>query len=312
MKKLFGMLMLVTLLFSGCGKPKYEINIAQQYGIAYAPLAIMEQKHFLEDSLPGIKVNWKQFGGPTSIREGMLSGDIDIGFMGAAPVLVGIDNVMPWRYACGISANEVAIVTDNPNVNTLADFTKKDRIAILSPACTQHVLLCMLAREQLGDPHILDVQTVSMSHPDAASALIANTEITAHVSTPPYISEELKAGAHKIATGKEIMGEHFTFITGVAMEDFHRERPKEYAAFITALEKSISYINDNMDEAVKILAPLYDLSEGELKEQMTYEGTIYSTRLEGTAALSKAMYEMGFIKNNLKFEDVTFDNVNKE
>ena len=313
MKKLSLILLLAfTVLFSSCGKKSYEINIAQQYGIAYAPLAIMEKKQFLEESLPGIKVNWKQFGGPTAIREGMLSGDIDIGFMGPAPVLMGIDNGMKWRYAGGISFNEVAIITDKPNVKTLKDFTEKDKIAILSPACTQHILLCMLAREQLGDAHALDVQTVSMSHPDAMAALISNTEISAHIATPPYISQELSAGAHKIATGKDIMGERFTFITCVAMEQFYNEKNTEYTAFIKALQKSVDYINNNLDEAVKLLAPIYNLSEEELKEQMTYEGTIYSTRLEGVQTLSKAMYEMGFIKSNPKFEDIIFDNVNKE
>ncbi|MEG2073285.1 MAG: ABC transporter substrate-binding protein, partial [Angelakisella sp.] len=78
---------LVLLPLGGCQKKQYEISIAEQFGIAYAPLAIMKEKKLLEEKLPGITVNWKQFGGPTAIREGMLSGDIDIGFMGCAPVL---------------------------------------------------------------------------------------------------------------------------------------------------------------------------------------------------------------------------------
>ena len=80
----------------------------------------------------------------------MLSGEIDFGFMGVAPVLIGIDNGMEWRYAAGLSSNEVAVVTSREDMKSLKDVTDKDRIAILSPACTQHVLLCMLAEEQLG------------------------------------------------------------------------------------------------------------------------------------------------------------------
>ena len=79
---------LLMLLLAGCGQKNYEINIAEQFGIAYAPLAIMKEQKLLVKKLPGITVNWKQFGGPTAIREGMLSGDIDVGFMGPAPVLV--------------------------------------------------------------------------------------------------------------------------------------------------------------------------------------------------------------------------------
>ncbi|MEG1942348.1 MAG: ABC transporter substrate-binding protein [Angelakisella sp.] len=301
---------LVMLPLGGCQKKQYEISIAEQFGIAYAPLAIMKEKKLLEEKLPGITVNWKQFGGPTAIREGMLSGDIDIGFMGCAPVLVGIDNGMPWKYVTGISSNEVAIVTDKPYVKTLADFKPQDKIAILSPACTQHVLLCMLAQKQLGDPNALDTQLVSMSHPDAANALLADTEIAAHVATPPYIGTELAAGMHTIATGDEIMGKPFTFITGVALIKFHDEHPTEYNAFIEALEQSIDYINNNMDEAVKLLAPTYGIGEAELKAQMTYNGTIYSSRLEGIPELSAAMQQMGFTKGNPAFGDIVFPNVN--
>lgn len=160
-----------VLAVAGCGAGKKEsIGIAEQFGIAYAPLQIMKEKQLLEKKLPGVEINWKQFGGPTGIREGMLNGDIDFGFMGVAPVLIGIDNGMKWRYAAGLSSNDVAIVTTGEGKKTLRDFTEKDRIAILSPACTQHVMLCMLAGQQLGAPHALDTQLVSMSHPDSVNA----------------------------------------------------------------------------------------------------------------------------------------------
>lgn len=210
----------VMIVFAaGCGKREQaSIGIAQQYGVAYAPLEIMKEKKFLEKRLPGVAIRWQQFGGPTGIREGMLNGEIDFGFMGVAPVLVGIDNGMKWRYAAGISSNEVAVVATRADVKSLADLTDQDRIAILSPACTQHVLLCMLAEMQLGNAQALDHQLVSMSHPDAVNALLADTEITVHVATPPYIAREVAGGAHVVATGEEIMGQSFTFISCVVLE----------------------------------------------------------------------------------------------
>lgn len=307
MKKYIAALLLCALLLAGCGRKPTEINIAEQFGIAYAPLTIMKEKGLLEKRLPGVTVNWKQFGGPTAIREGMLNGEIDIGFMGPAPVLVGIDNGMPWKFATGISFNEVAIVTNRERVHSLADFTEKDRIAILSPACTQHVLLCMLAERELGDAHALDTRCVSLSHPDAMQALLSGTEITAHVATPPYLGSELAAGGHVIATGDEILGEPLTFITGVAMDRFYEEHPDQYAAFLAALRESIDYINNNMEEAVQLLAPVYGISEEELKAEMTYNGTIYSTELRGISALSAAMQRMGFTKGNPSMDSIVFD-----
>ncbi len=313
-KKLIAMVLAAALsagLCTGCAKKAQgELNIAEQFGIAYAPLQIMKQQKLLEKRLPGVTVNWKQFGGPTAIREGMLAGEIDFGFMGPAPVLMGIDNGMEWKFATGISFNEMAIMVKNPQVQKLGDLTKSDRIAILSPACTQHVLLCMAAEQELGNANYFDSQLVSMSHPDAANALMADTEVTAHVATPPYIGTELEAGMHSIYTGEEIMGQPFTFITGVAMEQFYQEHPEEYQAFIESLNEAIDYINQNLMQAAADLAPVYGITEQELYEQMTYRGTIYSNRLEGIEKLSDAMRRMGFVKNSPAFEEMTFPNVN--
>lgn len=311
MKKLTALVLLLALSLCGCGRQEPpSIGIAEQYGIAYAPLTIMKEKGFLEQELPDVAIRWQQFGGPTAIRESMLNGDVDFGFMGVAPVLIGIDNGMEWKYAAGISSNEVAIVTSRPEIKTLADFTEEDRIAILSPGCTQHILLCMLAEQQLGDPMALDSQLVSMSHPDALQALLSGTEITAHVATPPYLQQELEAGMSVMATGEEIMGRPFTFISCVAMTRFYEERRELYDGFIRALERSIEYLNQNMEECVRILAPVYGVSEEALLEQMTYNGTIYSSRLEGVPELSAAMQQMGLTRENPALETIVFDNVN--
>lgn len=312
-RKMPGLLLasLLALALCGCGQQEPpSIGIAEQYGIAYAPLTIMKEKGFLEQELPDVAIRWQQFGGPTAIRESMLNGDVDFGFMGVAPVLIGIDNGMEWKYAAGISSNEVAIVTSRPEIKTLADFTGEDRIAILSPGCTQHILLCMLAEQQLGDPMALDGQLVSMSHPDALQALLSGTEITAHVATPPYLQQEVEAGMSVMATGEEIMGRPFTFISCVAMTRFYEEHRELYDGFIRALERSIEYLNQNMEECVRILAPVYGISEEALLEQMTYNGTIYSSRLEGVPELSAAMQQMGLTQGNPALETIVFDNVN--
>ena len=305
------MALLGMILSMGCTREteKREINIGEQFGIAYAPLQIMKEQKLLEKALPGVQINWKQYGGPTPIREGMLAGEVDFGFMGPAPVLVGIDNGMEWKYATGISFNQVALVTDRPDIHTLADFDDSDRIAILSPGSTQHILLCIASNQAFGEPGKFDNQIVSLSHPDAMDALMAETEIAAHFSTPPYLDKELEAGMKIILTGEEIMGQSFTFITGVTQESFYDEHPEEYKAILAALNTAIDFINENMDEAVAMLAPIYGVEEETLKKQMTFNGTIYSNKLTGIDKLAEEMYEVGLLKNKIQYEEVVFDEV---
>ncbi len=305
-------LLFLSIIFSttGCGNQNKvkEVNIAEQFGIAYAPLQIMKDQRLLENALPGVKINWKQYGGPIPMREAMLAGEVDFGFMGSAPVLIGIDNGMKWKYATGISFNQVALVTDNPAIKSLHDFSDTDRIAILSPGSTQHALLCIASNQVFGDPNKFDNQIVSLSHPDAMDALLADTEIVAHFSTPPYIDKELAQGMHIVTTGEEIMGQPFTFITGVAMEDFYEDQPEEYDALLFALNTAIDFINNNMDASVSILAPIYGIDEATLKSQMTYNGTIYSNKLLGIEKLANEMYKINMLKNPIDFEKAVFPN----
>jgi NitT/TauT family transport system substrate-binding protein len=292
------MLFLLTLL-SGCSNldsSKREINIAIQYGLAYAPLEIMKEEGILEEYLPDdVTVNWIQVDGPTNIREGMLAGEIDIGFMGPAPAIIGLDNGMDWKIFTGLSFNEVAIVTNRDYIHTLADFTEDDRIAILSPGCTQHVLLAMACEQEFGDPNYFENQLVSMSHPDAMTALISGEEIAAHIATPPYIQEELEQGMHIVLTGEEIMGMSFTFIVGTGMTDFYENEPELFEAFEEALNDTIDYLNNDTEDALPLLSEIYDLSEEDLLSQITYgDSTIYSTELVGVEEFAEAMYRMGF------------------
>ncbi len=295
--------LLVLSLLTGCrsggSAEKKTFALAQQFGIAYAPIEIMRQQQLLEKRLPDVEITWQQYGGPTAIREGMLAGDIDIGFMGIVPVLIGIDGDMPWRYLCGLSRNEVAIVAKDPDVQSLADLPSGDKVAILSPACTQHVILGLACEKEFGDPNYLDNQIVSMSHPDSAAAMASGTEIAVHVATPPYIQAETAAGAHVIYTGEELMGGSFTFITCVALEQFYADNPAYCAAFLDALEEADSYIAQHPEEAAQALAPVYGITEEDFLSQID-GGGIFSTELQGVDRMIAAMYRMGLSRPSLR------------
>ncbi|NCB05163.1 MAG: ABC transporter substrate-binding protein [Clostridia bacterium] len=304
----------LCLLLSACGSPKSAktLTIAIQYGVAYAPLEWMKQEGLLERALPDVSIQWKQLGGPMPIREGMLAGEIDIGCMGVGPVLIGIDQGMPWRYCAALSANEVAFVVSDSNIHSLADLTFSQRIAVLSPGCTQHILLCMAAEQQLGNPLALENQLVSLSHPDAMTALLSGGEVVMHISCPPYTDMELESGMHTILTGEEVMGKPFTFISCVAMERFHDQQPALYDAFLACLNQAFEAINADLPAAAARLASVYGLSEDELLLQMSRGGTIYGGALSGVDELAAAMAEMGLIQEVPTRERYAFPDVRVE
>ena len=283
-------------LFSACGaKQKTTLTIAEQFGIAYAPIQVMKDEGILEAALPDVDIKWVQLGGPTAIREGMLAGEIDIGFMGIGPMLLGIDTGMEWKTFSALSANKVSFVTNRDNITSLADIGVDDRIAVISPGCTQHVLLCMAADQQFGDPELFDRQLVSLSHPDAMSAMLAGGEIVLHITTPPYADLELANGMRTILTGQDVMGQAFTFICGVANTSLYNNSRTLYDAVQQSLTTAMDLINADLEAAAQTLAPVYGVDADMLYEMMRYNGTIYKKTLTGIEKFAEAMVNMGLI-----------------
>src|SRR6056297_1368370 len=116
----------VLISFSGCEKKEIEkevkIKIALQYGLAYAPLHIMKEKGLLEKEIENLNVSWVLLPNTTAIREAMLNDDLDIGFVGIPPFLIGVNNNMDWKIIKGISISPLALLTNEKRIKTIEDF----------------------------------------------------------------------------------------------------------------------------------------------------------------------------------------------
>ncbi|TMH00195.1 MAG: ABC transporter substrate-binding protein, partial [Betaproteobacteria bacterium] len=115
-----------------------EVRAAQQYGLSYLALMIMEDSKLIEKQasaagLGEIKVTWAKLGGPGAMNDALLSGSLDFG-TGGVPSLITL-----WAKTHG-TANEVKgvgalnsmpvnLVTSNPKVKSIRDFTDQDKIA---------------------------------------------------------------------------------------------------------------------------------------------------------------------------------------
>ena len=58
-----------------------EITLAQQYGVSFLPLMVMQkeqliEKHAAAAGLNGIKVSWAKMAGPSVMNDGLISGNL--------------------------------------------------------------------------------------------------------------------------------------------------------------------------------------------------------------------------------------------
>ncbi|MBK5245059.1 MAG: ABC transporter substrate-binding protein [Eubacteriaceae bacterium] len=304
MKRLGIILSLLCLvLVSGCTAQESDshekvIRIAEQYGIAYAPVQIIKDQGLLEKNCPGVQVTWEQMSNSTVIREAMVSDKLDVGFMAIPPFLIGWDNGMDWKIATGLSSVPTGLVAKD-EIQSLQDIKSSDRIALPQPGSVQHILLAMACQKEFNDPQKMDNILVTLSHPDGMNALLAGNDITAHFTSTPYLETELAtAGYHEILTGKEAFGGDFSFIVGVTTKKLHDESPEVYEAFKESVAEAIQFINDHPEEAAEILTKYYDYSKEDIFTYLTAEDTEYSPTVKGIRKFSDFMNETNYLKKS--------------
>jgi NitT/TauT family transport system substrate-binding protein len=150
----------------------------------------------------------------------------------------------------------VDLVSSNPNVKKLSDFSEKDKIAVTSvKISTQALLLQMACAKEFGEANFgkYDSLTVSMPHPEAMTALMSGgIGINAHFSSPPFQYTELAdPKIHKVLNNYEILGGPATFNVVWATSKFRNDNPKAYQAFFDALKEAIAIINSDKRKAAE-------------------------------------------------------------
>jgi len=298
-KNLFiiSILIILSLLVSCSNKDtsNKKIVIADQFGLGYAPIQVMKANGFLEESLPGYEIEWVKMGNASAIREAMITGDLDIGFMGIPPFLIGVDNNTPWKIFTGVSEAPLGLVSKNKEIVSLSDVQSTDQIILPQPGSIQHILLQMASKKAFNNAKKFDEQLLTMNHSDGLSAFTANNELNLHFTSPPYIFKELKLNeSNLVLSSKEAFDGSFTFIVGVGQATF-LENQEMYEGFSKSLEKSINFINNDQENTIKLLSEIYDYSENELEEYIYNKETVYSQQIKGLDKFVKFMSEVNMI-----------------
>src|ERR1700741_1456185 len=254
---------LATAVLAGGAKAEVsEVNIAQQYGVSFLPLMLMEksqliEKHAAAAGLAGLKVSWAKVAGPSAMNDGLISGALHFASQGAPSLITLWDKTRGQiKGVAAMTTYPLYLVTRNPAVKSIKDFSDRDKIAVPSvKISTQAIMLQMAAAAAFGQDNYtkLDPLTVSLSHPDATLAFINNTAgVNAHFSTSPFYEQEIKApGAHLITTSYDILGGPATALVITTSSKFREANPKAYRAVVAAMKEAIDTINKDKRAASK-------------------------------------------------------------
>lgn len=300
-----------------------RIRIAEQFGVVYLMLNVVQdqklvEKHGKKDGLD-IQVEFSQLSGGAAVNDALLSGAIDIAGAGVGPLLTIWDRTRGRQNVKGVASLgnfPYYLVSNNPAVKTIADFTDKDRIAL--PAVTVSVqarILQMAAAKQFGDKDFnrLDRLTQAVPHPDATAAVIAGgTEINAHFGNPPFQDQELagNSNAHIVLNSYDVQGGPSSATVLYATEKFRTENPKTYRAFTSALAEAAQFISANPEAAADIYLKRNKsgLDRALLLSIIRNPQIQFKVAPQNTLGLAQFLHRVGAIRNQpVSWKDYFFD-----
>ncbi len=240
------------------------LRIARQFGISYLPLILMQDAGLIEAEARArgmdLQAEWTVFTGGGPINDALISGNIDLADGGVGPMLTIWSRTRSNLRVKGVAAlgnMPIWLNTSNAAVQTIKDFSDKDRIALPGvKSSVQAVVLQMAALQAFGpgQQNRLDPLTVTMGHPDGQATLLGGgTEITGHFTAAPYQYEELaNPRIHRVLNSYDVLGGPHSFNIVWATTRYHDAHPAVMAVFAAALDRAMAMIADSPDAAAAV------------------------------------------------------------
>ncbi|HXZ50092.1 MAG TPA: ABC transporter substrate-binding protein [Usitatibacter sp.] len=289
-----------------------EVKMMSQYGIGYMQLTLMKhdkliEKHLKAEGLADTKVSWATLGAGAAANDALLAGGLHFASGGTGPAIILWDKTrgnVDVRGVSALSSMPCILVSRNPAVKTIRDFTDKDRISMAGAGSSvQTIYLEMAVAKEYGMASYkkLNHLMVNLPHPEGLRALLSGSgEINAQFASPPFQNIALENPAiHPVLNSYDVMGGPNTFLMVWSTEKFRKENPKTYKAVLDALREATDAINADKKRAAEVY-----VEEGGGKESvdkilkmMEDPQVHYTMAPERILPYAQFMHKVGIIKH---------------
>lgn len=235
-------------------------NAAEQYPealrIGYQKgnsLVVLKNRGTLEKALAshGVKVVWQEFAFGPPLVEGINSGDIDLGFVGATPPVFAQAGAGPDVTYVGYSEpfqdNYAIVVPKDSPAKSLADLKGK-RIAVARGSAGQYLLIAALEHSKLK---LTDVDEAYLGYSEGRAAF-ERGDVAAWVVPDPRLADaELSSGARPLITARSLPVQYSFYI---APRQFATRYPHTIATVLHELDSTEHYAQQHPAEVAQLLS----------------------------------------------------------
>ena len=239
-----------------------QVKIGLGFGLAFLPVYICQDLKLVEKRAKelhlDVKASYQRFVGSGPMQDAIASGAIDMGPYGTAPLLAAWDKAKgtPQQIfaVSGITTMPLTLVSNRPNVATIADFQPTDRIAMPSLTAPQMYLLEMQSEKTFKAYDKLQDQVVAMSPSETVTALVDGSGVvTAYFGSPPYAQLALRdAKVHRVLGSADVINGKASFLIMGATRGYVDAHPQMPEAIDKAMDDAARIIRGDPRRAAQI------------------------------------------------------------
>ena len=305
----------LVLLTAGCTQPATNAKVTE-VRIGYQPsthqlaeYTAMEKGWWQQDLAPlgVVTVTDKIFPTGAPEMQAMLAGDIDVAYVGAAPVLSAISTGLDAKIVAGVNNQGSDLVVRNDLDYKDPQSLKGMTIATYPAGTIQDTVLRNWLKQNNISPD-KDVTIKGMSTPGDAVTAITAGKVDAVFLPTPHPSVVVNQGKGKIVVRSGEMYPNHTCCVLVVSGKLIRERPDIVRQIVKTNDKAVLYNEQNLDEAAAIFAKKTGSKLEDVKASLNeWDGSWASDPtiiINPVLDYAKIQYELGYIKKPLTKDDL--------
>lgn len=330
--KILGIILIVTsimaiTMISGCTDTNSKQGNITQLTFGYQPsthqIAYMtaKEKGMWNESLSPLgikKIDDKLFPTGAPEMQAMLSGNIQVAYVGAAPFITSLSQGLDGKIVAAVQVQGSDLVVRKDLDYKGPQSLKGLKIATFPSGTIQDTLIRNWLQQNSITPD-KDVTIVSMTGSNAATALAAK-QVDAAFLPEPAPTQIVAAGNGKIVVKSgEIMPNHACCVV-VASGNLIKNEPEIVKKIVETHVKATEYDNENHVESANIYAKDQGLNSSDIIEQSIKDWDGKWTAdphkiVNSTVEYAKIQYDLGYIKKPLNETDIFdmsfYDSLNK-
>ncbi|RJX38706.1 aliphatic sulfonate ABC transporter substrate-binding protein [Paenibacillus pinisoli] len=289
---------------NGSGTKSAEGVVVSIESSQIGPILIAKEKGYFEEEFAkfGATINYQPLQSSSQFLEGIAAGRLDFARIGYIGTITGQTAAIPFLSISEGSdgAGDGILVQQDSPIQSAADLKGK-KIAVAKGSSSWGLILRALDKEGLKAS---DVEMINLQ-PDEAQSAFQSGKVDAWAVWEPARSNQVNNfGAKVIADSKSIGA--YTPGYNIVRSKFAEEHPDLVVAYLKAYERALRWENENLDEAIALLAGLKKLDEETVRvsiaNNVPLNLPISDTANESQQRTADILLELGEIKEQV---DVT-------